>query len=445
MGAVFLWPAYAQEAENDGKTTLAQAIREALGSNPQILATVSSRKASGFRLKQGQARYGPVIDVSGDTGYERSDDSSTRVGDGSSTETLYRYEMGLTLTQMLFDGEESYNEVRRQKALLESASHQVRETSELIALAVTEAFLEVQRQKSILIFSSDNVAEHLSILSLIQDGVSAGRLTQADLEQVKARLASARAQRANIMQSLNNAAADYQNLVGSLPQYLGKPVPPLHEISATVELEVEHALSISPSLDISNANVKAAFAQAEGANATFYPSVDMQLNARQGRDLGGVKGRDTSASALFVMNWNLFNGGADTARRKELLEEYELSKAELGQARRDLERDVRQSWSARDAAASRETQFYRQARANKQVVEAYKDQFNLGRRSLLDVLDAQSEHFLTRANAVSAKTLKVFTTYQMLALKGRLLPALGLEYPDGSEFDQSLAWSIKDE
>jgi adhesin transport system outer membrane protein len=85
------------------------------------------------------------------------------------------------------------------------------------------------------------------------------------------------------------------------------------------------------------------------------------------------------------------------------------------------------------SAGERAKEFASQAAANGEVVRAYKDQFSLDRRTLLDVLDSQNELFVSRSNTINAEFLEIFSVFRLLALKGQLLPTLGVAYPQESE------------
>src|SRR5690606_15282899 len=170
--------------------------------NPAYGQVAASRRATDEELNQARALYRPSIDFRGDTGLEYTDDIGTRGAGGDDTETLWRYETGVTLTQMLFDGWETKYENERQAHRVESSAHRVRETAELVGLSIVENFLEVMRQRELLAITQQNVSEHLAIMGMIEEGVSAGRSTQADLEQIKARLAASRAQESTVRQSL---------------------------------------------------------------------------------------------------------------------------------------------------------------------------------------------------------------------------------------------------
>lgn len=428
-GFIAVSPVQAQETLSQ-EMTLSQAISLGVMTNPEYGVVAGTRRATDEELEQARALYRPSIDFRGDTGYEYTKDQGTKnAGINSDDETLYRYETGLTLTQMLFDGFNTKYENDRQKARVVSSAHRVRETAELVGLSIVESYLEVIRQRELLNITRENVNEHLAIMDMIQEGVDAGRSTQADLEQIKARLASARAQESTIRQQLRIAESNFRREVGNDPRDLVLPAVPVNALTANVEEEVKAAITQSPTLDIFEADTRVAYAEYKGTGSTLYPQIDLQLNARQGENQGGVEGRDRSASALVVADWNLYRGGGDVARVREFTHRYQVSKERRADTARAVEDDVRQTWARMVSAGERAKEFASQAAANTEVVRAYKDQFGLDRRTLLDVLDAQNELFVSRTNTINAEFLEMFSVFRILGLKGALLPTLNIAYP----------------
>lgn len=425
--------------------SLRDAVATGVATNPEYGVVAASRRATDEELEQGRALFLPSIDVRADAGWEHTDNPSTRGGtDGDDEENLFRKQASITLTQMLFDGWESKYEVERQKARVTSSAHRVRETAELVGLAVVESYLEVLRQRELLVIARQNVADHIGILDQIAEAVDAGHVTGADHEQAKARLAAARATESTTRQALRNAENRYRQEVGDPPGQLTVPVAPYDSLASDVEREVEKSLAYSPTLDIFEADIEVAYAEAQGTKSTFYPQVDLELNATQAHDINGVEGRDTGASALLVLNWNLYRGGADMARSREFIHRHQQTKEARAEASRAVENDVRSTWASMVSAGERARQFAAQADANTEVVKAYKDQFGLGRRTLLDVLDSQNELFVSRSNTINAEYLEMFAIYRLLALKGALLPTLGVEYPRESMVASDDLWSIEE-
>lgn len=434
----------AQQAPPVKLMTLQDAVNVGVNTNPEYGVVAANRRATAEELEQGRALFYPSVDLNADTGYEWTDDQSNR-NVGSDDEEFWRYETGLTITQHILDGGNNRYEVKRQQARTQSAAHRVKETAELVGLAIVESYLEVLRQRQLVMIARQNVAEHVQIQNLITDGVAAGRSTQADLEQIKARIASARATEADNVQALIEAEAQFRREVGDAPGQLQMPPTPYNLLSQDVDAEVLSALTGSPTLDVFKSDIEVAYAEAEQTKSTYYPEIDLVLNARQGEDINGVEGVDKSMSTLLQANWNLYRGGGDVARAREFVHRHQQAKEARADASRQVETDVRQTWAQMIAAGERARQFASQADANTEVVRAYKDQFTLDRRTLLDVLDAQNELFVSRSNTVNAEFVEMLSVYRILALRGELVPSLSVDYPPETQIASDERWKERTE
>ncbi|MBL8642019.1 MAG: TolC family outer membrane protein [Alphaproteobacteria bacterium] len=412
----------------DRIVTLRDAVSVGVLTNPTTESVANNRRATDEELQQAKALYLPSVDMAADTGFQSINSDPDGQVEGHSD--LYRSQASLTLTQMLFDGFSTKYENERQHHRVRSAAHRVRESAEFSGLTIIEAYLDVLRQRELLAIADENLKMHNDIMSQIVDSANAGRTTQADVEQTKARLNAAEAQKAAVQESLRNADTNYRRIVGDNPQPdIQVPVVPRQLIEPDVDTEVKQALTHSPTLDTKEADVNVADAERRATKSTFYPKVDFQAGVSAGSNLDGVDGRTKSASALVVANWNLYRGGGDEARSREFIYRLAQAKDERNNAARTLEQDVRRTWASMVSAGERALAFRKQAEANGTVVEAYKDQFNLDRRTLLDVLDSQNEWFVSRSNAINNGYLEMFAIYRLLALRGDLLPTLGVSYP----------------
>lgn len=443
----FAIPASAQQEDQPLHPALSISLKQAMATgiatNPEYGEVAANRRATDEELEQGRALYKPSIDARAETGWEYTDSPTTRGGsDDDDSEHKWRNLASVTLTQMLFDGFNTKYEVERQKARVTSAANRVRETAELVGLSIVESYLEVLRQRQLLVIARENVQDHLNIMDQIADGVSAGRSTQADSEQANARLAAAKAGEASIRESLRVAEANYRREIGDDAGQLQLPEIPYGNLSPSVDTEVEKALAYSPTLQIFAADIEVAYAEAQQTKSTFYPQLDLELNGTAGHDLNGIDGREVGAHALLVANWNLYRGGADMARSREFIHRHQQSKESRAKAAREVENDVRTTWASMVSAGERAKEFSSQADANTEVVKAYRDQFNLDRRTLLDVLDAQNELFVSRSNTINAEFLEMFAVYRLLALKGSLLPVLGVPYPRESLMAKNDMWTV---
>ena len=408
--------------------TLDRAVARGVVSNPEYGVVANNRMATEEELDQGRGLFGPSVDLRAGSGIDWNDNTNTRArGKDSDSRGIYDY--SATLTQMLFDGFAAKNEVERQEYRVKSAAHRVEEASQLIGLSIVEAYLEVMRQRDLLQITKDNVRDHLSMLNEIRSGTQAGRSTEADVVQAEARVAAARANESSVREALRVSESQFIKATGEKPDILVMPQVPTDQLQASVDDAVKVAMTDTPTLGIFEADANVAWQEYEATQSNFYPKVNLQLQGRQSNDLSGVESVDKNASAQVVATWNIFRGGIDSHLRREHVYRHAQAKEARAQEARKIEDDLRQTWAAMVASGERAKQFNEQATANAKVVGAYKDQFELDRRTLLDVLDAQNELFVSRSNAVNAQYLEVLAVYRILALEGHLLPTLGVPSP----------------
>jgi adhesin transport system outer membrane protein len=149
----------------------------------------------------------------------------------------------------------------------------------------------------------------------------------------------------------------------------------------------------------------------------------------QNHDLAGVRGLNADRIAMLRLRYNLYRGGADVSRIREAEARIDESASGLEKARIDVERDVRQAWQNLKAERMRLPQQGIYARTSADVLEAYRAQFKLGQRSLLDLLNTENELFGARSGHVSGEYSVLAGEYRLLASMGRLLGTLGVELP----------------
>jgi len=202
--------------------TLTEVIQHTLETNPDILMTVHNRLAADQELKQVQSGYLPSVELTGGYGREKSDNTTTRNQTGGDM-NLARQELGLTLSQMLFDGFSLQNKVAHQNSLVNSAAYKVRDRSEDIAIITAELYLEILRRHELLELTKNNVVVHQKILEQIRTLVKGGAGRKADMQQSVSRLALAKSSLVSAQGNLRNAEINYQRVTGEFPKALTMP------------------------------------------------------------------------------------------------------------------------------------------------------------------------------------------------------------------------------
>ena len=412
--------------------SLQQAIEKTMKTNPQILQAAKDREAVEFELRQARGLYLPSVDLESGIGRRRlSNASSGSLRDDS--DYLSPSDVGLTISQTLYDGGSRRAQVEQQASRVDGASFRVLERSESLALEVTQDYLEYVLQNQIVAAAKQNVAFHTQMVGDIDESIKGGALTDADRLQGSERLQAAKARLREALEELEQTKIRFLQVVGEpitnaqTPPSVGKFVP------KTLNDAVFVAGKNSPRIYSANADVNAADAGVRGARANFLPKVNLEGTARVGNDIDGDEGNTNDYQVRVVARWNLYRGGIDVAREQEQIRRAGEQRYNLAQVQREVEQSVRSAWNERVSRGELSGILNKQASINNQLVGSYREQFKVGQRSLLDVLDAQNTKFNTQVLADTARVASQFAEYKILAASGNLLQTMKLKPVDQSK------------
>jgi len=211
-----------------------------------------------------------------------------------------------------------------------------------------------------------------------------------------------------------------------LPKGLILPDPPERQIPPTLSEAQQIGRDNSHSLRAARAEVSGAQATVRTARADLLPRLDVELAANRNRDLDGIPGQNNDLSAMLVMRYNLFRGGTDQARIREARERETVAAENANNIVEFTDENVARGWAARATARNRLASLESHVKASEQVLESYRYQFELGRRSLLDLVNAESELFQSRAALTSGRIAMRNSEFRLLAAMGVLVKGLGL-------------------
>jgi adhesin transport system outer membrane protein len=407
--------------------SLEDAVKTAVTTNPDIGVDAKDRLAVDQELRQAKALYYPSVDGRVAAGYDWTLEKAGALP--GTTGRLFRNENSITLTQLLFDGFNAASEVQRQKSRVDSAALRVIATSESIGLDAVQSYLDVMRQQELLQLAEDNQKTHERYLEDMKSRLRGGTGSMADVRQTESRLARAIATVAETKGKLEDTETSYIKTVGEAPDSLTKPASVDNLLPASVDMAVAMAVENAPPIAVANADINVSQAELRQSRADFYPKIDLELSEQWNRNINAVKGNNREELALVVMKWNIFRGGETVAKNEEFVQRLAESREKLGQAERAAEQEARLSWTALQTAKDRVLALDTQVRANEKTRDAYTQQFNLGQRSLLDVLDSENELFISRGDLLTEQYVVLFAGYRMLAVQGQLLKTLGISHP----------------
>ncbi|WP_261388766.1 TolC family protein [Qipengyuania gaetbuli] len=415
--------AMAQEAADP--VTMQEAITIAMQSNPEILQAQYNKEAIEFERRQAQGLYLPRVNIEASAGIRRLENNTRRTL-GIADDELYPLEAGITGEWTVFDFGRRRGELLRQAARVDGASLRVLERSEFVALQIARQYLDVLLQQRVVAAARDNAAFHQSLVGDLSRGVDEGSISIADQQQAEERLQSAlvRSEEANL--ELENAYISLRRLTGldltaaTLPPNLASAMPP--DLPSAVGM----ARLNNPLVREAQADVDAANAVVKSAEGDLWPTIGIEARGRVGEDIDGFAGETNDVQARVVLRWDVFTGGINQARLQETVRQASLARYALHDRQRAAEEDVRLAWQQLDTQRRITEQLARQSQVSDDLLLSYRSQFNIGRRSLLDVLDAQNTRFNTQVRLETARFSQLFAQYQTLAATNQFLDALSI-------------------
>ncbi len=415
--------------------SLQEAVRVAVSSNPQIAQAQYNKEAIQFERKQAQGLYAPRVDVEASAGV-RHLDNTTRRSLGIQNQELYPLEAFAKGEFIVADFGRRRGELLRQAARVDGASLRVVERSEFIALQVSRQYLDLLLQQRVVAASQDNVSFHQALVNDLGTGVQQGSISIADQQQAEERKQAAVVRQVEAEQALEEAKITLRRLTGldldsvTLPPTLAENLP------GSVDEAVGIARVSNPRVREAEADVDAAHALADSAKGDMFPRIGVDVTGRIGEDVDGFRGATRDVQARAFLRWNVFDGGINKAKYQEMVRRSSESRYQLYQMVREAEEDVRSSYNALRTQTRVSDELATQSRVTDDLLLSYRSQFNVGRRSLLDVLDAQNTRYNVQVRLETARFSQMFARYQALAATNRLLTGLAVAPGAGAGEDE---------
>jgi len=424
-------------------TDLKSAIAAALDSHPEINQAIENKQAIEFEREQAQGLYLPRVSVEGSAGVRRLE-NATRRALNLDNETLWPLEANVRAEETLWDSGYRSAEKRRQAARTDGAALRVGERSQFVALNVTRQYLDYMLQQRVVAAAEDNIAFHRKLLGDLGEGVTKGSISIADQQQAEERLQAALVRKSEAEQDMTNAAIQFRTLTGLSIDQVTMPDAVTSALPPTLDEAIAAARTHNPLVREAEADIQAAHAVVDEAKSELGPTVSVEGTGRVGQDVDGFRGSTNDIQGRVVLRWQLYNGGINRAKVQEMTRRASEARFRLSQRLREAEEDVRTAWNRWDTEKKRVTDLSRQGTVSDGLLVSYREQFNVGRRSLLDVLDSQNTRFNTQVRTETARFSEMFAQYQILAATNTLLDTLGLATPSDAKADARKTYNVPD-
>ncbi|HLO61515.1 MAG TPA: TolC family outer membrane protein, partial [Azonexus sp.] len=418
-------PAIAQTGSAPAQLTLKDVAQRAVLNSPEVTSKWHNYRAADEEIGVARGGYFPRVDLTAGSGRESLRQPSA--ADRDYTRSGYV----LSLNQMLFDGFATRNEVRRLDKARLVRYYELLDASENVALEASRAYLDVLRYRHMVDLARDNYVQHKATHDQIQRRVQSGVGRRVDLEQAGSRLALAEINLVTEQANLHDVAARYQRLVGAQPA--AAIIAPT-QVNSAFPGQAKSALDTlhrkNPALLAATENIEASQYEIDARRAAYSPKLDFRARTDQTKNyLGDVGQRDYKVAEL-VVSWNLFNGGSDRAREKQTIERKNLAFDMREKACRDTRQTLLIAYNDALRLKEQSAHHARQVALLEKTRDAYRDQFNVGQRTLLDLLDTENELLSARRSAVNADTDLTLAYLRTYAGMGTLLEYLGLQRLD---------------
>ena len=405
--------------------TLEQAVAITLATNPELKSAFNELQSAIKQSDAASGAYLPSIDLDAGIGYEGIDPA--QVGDQETD--LTRKEATISLTQLIWDGNATLNDIDRTSADAESLRWQLLANASDLALQVTDVYLEAVKATEVLALSESNLAVHKKIYRDIKKRATSGIGSTADVTQVEARIAKAHGNLLAAQNNLVDTHTQFHRLVGQQPLGLIYPRADESKLPLSLTDALVEAFDVHPVIKVSMVDVDAARFQYKQSKGNYYPTFSIEASQTWRDDAGGDEGRSDETLAMLRMRYNLYNGGSDSDLSERAAYQLNQAKDLRDNAYRQVEEGLRLSWSALDLTLQQKNFLADHVDSASETVIAYEKQYRIGQRTLLDLLNTENELFEARKDYLDAHYAEQYAKYRVMNATGNLLDALLVDTP----------------
>ncbi len=404
--------------------TIDESILSAMDSNPVVKERLSNFKQTQQDLNIANSEWLPKLDLVSTAGVAEAGNIKDYVDDVN-----YKYYTNsLKLTQNLFNGFSTTHKIKYQEARVLAAAYHYLENANDIAFQTVGAYIDLIRSYKLLQIAQDSLEINQKIYEDVQELYDAGLTTSSEVAKIQSSLSLARS---NVMVQKNNTKDKHfrvKRLLGKDVALSDMKLPKLNiPMPESRQRATMMAIKSNPSILVSNYNIKGAQALYHEAKSKFYPIINFELeqilNDSHQRD-NGFETVDDRSRAYLSFTWNLYNGGADSAtlqkQRSNIHKEVEIQ--------RDLKRQTIEglelSWSAYSMIKDQLNHLYNYKNYSEQTLENYIEEYELGRRTLLDLLSAQNDLANAKTEITNAEFDRLYAQYRILDAMGMLVETI---------------------
>jgi outer membrane protein len=411
--------------------SLPEALAKAYQTNPQLNAERARQRATDENVPQALAGYRPQIIASLSAGLQAVRDL---LPDNTvQSANLKPWQIGVTVTQTLFNGFKTANSVRVAELQVQSGREALRNVGQGVLLDAVTAYTNVLANQSLVEAQRANVAFLRETQGITQKRLNAGDVTPTDTAQAEARLNRGLADLNAAEVNFAISQATYAQVIGNPPAQL-RPAEtvdrylPRSRDDATNMAFREHPAVMAASFDVDVASTTIRVAE-----SSLLPSVTVQGSVSRSRDSDptlGTRGTD-QASVVGQLNQPIYDGGTAASQTRQAKEVAAQSRLVLDQVRNQARTAAIGAWVAHEGAKIAVAASESEVRAATVALAGVQKEAAGGQRTTVDVLNSQQDLITAKARLIGAQRDRVIASYTLLSAIGRLdVKTLSLNTPD---------------
>ncbi|MFO1033115.1 MAG: TolC family outer membrane protein [Hyphomicrobiales bacterium] len=389
-----------------------QALLNAYRSNPTLQGDRARQRGTDELVPAAKSGWRPTITAQGTISRNFSDTNP-----GSSS-VSHPKNLTIQLNQPLFRGFKTVEGVAQAKETVEAGRQGLLATEQNVLLGAVEAYMNVVRDRRILELRNQNVVNLQRQASAAQARFNAGEVTRTDVSQARARVSGAKSLVATAQASLADSSSRYAAIIGNKPGKLSNA--PVANMPKSLEASLSCARSINPNI---LAAMHTPLAQEHGVEVTkgdLLPQASLQATASLTAD--PANGIETSRSAEIsgVVTVPIYEAGRTYAAVRQAKQIESQRRIEVIGATRGVVQGVTSAWYFVSAARQAISSAKAQVSASLEALNGVRQEYLVGSRSTIDVLNAEQEMINSRISLVVAEHDLVVASYQLLAAVGKL-------------------------
>ena len=401
--------------------SLVSALASAYSNNPEILASSIAAQSAAEGIVAAKAGLMPNLGLDGTLGASAANTTDALRNPSGGTSTAASGSVSLGYSQTLFDNGATDAAVEAARAQAEAAIESSRNTEQSVLLSAAQAYVNVVVNSRILALRQDAVDYYQAQVRAADDRLNVGEGTQTEVAQAQAQLAQALANQQGAASSLAVAEANYIRYVGHAPKDLSFTFPFENKLPTSVEAAIKLAQTNHPGLRAAEASVRAAKANADAAQAAFGPTLSTSGALKFDESWASGSGSSSSSASIQLkLSVPIYSGGklGANARAKNL---SQINAEMTAQSTNNMIRaSIAQAWSSLKTSAATIAAVKAAENATQKVLDATTEEFGVGQKTQLDVLNAKSNLTDVQITRINAESGRFIAALSLLSAVGRM-------------------------